>query len=92
MGLTSAIVLLAVFWFMVLFVVLPIGLRTQSDEGARLIGTHASAPEISHLKRKLVWTTVIALVLWLPTCAIIMSGIITVDDFDLFSRFGPDAN
>ena len=92
MGITSAIVLFAVFWFMTLFVVLPIGLRTQGDEGARLVGTHASAPETTHLKRKLWWTTGIALVLWVPTCAIILSGIVTVEDFDLFSRFGPGSS
>lgn len=92
MGITSAIVLLAVFWFMTLFIVLPIGLRTQGDEGARLIGTHASSPENANLKRKMLWTTVIAVVLWIPTCAVILSGIITVEDFDLFSRFGPGSN
>lgn len=92
MGITSAIVLLAVFWFMTLFIVLPIGLRTQGDEGARLIGTHASAPENAQLKRKMLWTTVIAVVLWVPTCAVILSGVITVEDFDLFSRFGPGSN
>ncbi len=32
MGITSALVLFAVIWFMVLFVTLPIGLRTQGDE------------------------------------------------------------
>ena len=89
MGITSAIVLFAVFWFMTLFVVLPIGLKTQEDEGARLIGTHGSAPEGTNLKRKMLWTTAIALVLWAITTAVILSGAITVDDFDLFKRFGP---
>ena len=31
MGITSAIVLFAVIWFMVLFIVLPLGLQTQTE-------------------------------------------------------------
>ena len=31
MGITSALVLFAVFWFMILFIALPIKLETQGD-------------------------------------------------------------
>ena len=92
MGITSALVLFAVFWFMLLFIALPIRLETQGDLGARLIGTSAGSPEVTHLRKKLRWVTVIAFALWIPTCAIILSGVISVDDFDLYSRFGPGAN
>ncbi len=33
MGITSALVLFAVIWFLVLFIVLPIRLKTQGDLG-----------------------------------------------------------
>ncbi len=89
MGITSALVLLAVFWFMILFIALPIKLETQGDRGERLVGTSAGSPEVTHLRTKLRWVTIIALVLWVPTCAIILSGVISVDDFDLYARFGP---
>lgn len=88
MQITSAIVLFAVYWFMLLFIALPIRLQTQGDKGARLIGTPASAPEVTHLKRKMIWVTIITVILWVPTCAVILSGVITVEDFDLFTRFG----
>ena len=42
MNVVSAIVLFAVIWFMVLFVVLPLRLKTQGDVGERLVGTHAA--------------------------------------------------
>ena len=89
MGITSALVLLAVFWFMILFIALPIKLETQGDRGERLIGTSAGSPEVTHLRTKLRWVTIVAVALWVPTCAIILSGLITVEDFDLYRRFGP---
>ena len=91
MGITSALVLFAVFWFMILFVALPIKLETQGDRGERLVGTSADSPEVTHMRKKLRWVTIVAVLLWVPTCAIILSGWISVDDFDLYSRFGPGA-
>ena len=44
MSIVSAIVLFAVIWFMVLFIVLPIRLETQGDVGEHVPGTHAGSP------------------------------------------------
>mgnify|MGYP001823135735 CR=1 FL=1 len=89
MAITSALVLLAVIWFMVLFIVLPLRLKTQGEVGEVVPGTPASAPTNPRLKRKAKIVTIIALPLWAITCAIILTGTITIDDFDLYSRFGP---
>lgn len=87
MQITSAIVLLAVYWFMVLFIVLPLRLKTQGDAGERLIGTSASSPAEFDMRRKLLVVTAIAVPLWAITSAIIIWGGITVEDFDLFRVF-----
>ena len=87
MGITSAIVLYAVIWFMTLFVVLPIGLRTQGDEGEIVRGTPASAPAGGRMPRVFKIVTIVAFPIWLVICGVILSGWITVDDFDLFHRF-----
>jgi predicted secreted protein len=84
----SAVVLLAVIWFMTLFVILPLRLTTQGEAGTTVKGTLGSAPENPRLKRKFLLTTVVALVLWGITVGIILSGWITMDDIDLFRRFG----
>lgn len=89
MSIASALVLLAVIWFLVLFVVLPLRLTTQGDAGEVVPGTPQSAPLDPQLKRKAVIVTAVTLPLWGIICAIIITGAITVDDFDLFSRFGP---
>ena len=91
MAITSALVLLAVIWFLVLFIVLPLRLTTQSEAGEVVPGTPSSAPINPQLKRKAKIVTLVALPLWIITCAVIISGTITVDDFDLFHRFGPDS-
>ena len=43
MGITAALVLFAVIWFMVLFITLPIRLQTQGDVGEVTPGTQAGA-------------------------------------------------
>lgn len=88
MQITSALVLLAVLWFLTLFIVLPIRMETQGDTGKVTMGTPAGAPAQINMKRKIKITSIVAFALWVPLCAIILSGIITVDDFDLFHRFG----
>lgn len=86
MGPTSAIVLFAVIWFMVFFVVLPIRVETQGDRGEVVPGTHAGSPEVHHLKKKAWITTGIAVVLWAVIAGIILSGVITLEDIDWFNR------
>jgi predicted secreted protein len=90
MGITSAIVLFAVIWFMVLFIALPIGLRTQGDEGEVVPGTMAGSPANLNMKRKLWIVTGISAVLWVVIAGIILSGAITVRDLDFFGRLGPE--
>ncbi|MGR3697087.1 MAG: DUF1467 family protein [Roseovarius sp.] len=91
MGVTSAIVLFAVIWFMTFFVVLPIRIQTQGDLGEVVPGTHAGSPEHHHLKKKAWITTGIAIVLWIIIGGTIISGVITVRDLDMFNRMGPPA-
>ncbi|SFP81458.1 DUF1467 family protein [Tranquillimonas alkanivorans] len=89
MSITSAIVLYAVIWFMTLFVALPVRLRTQGDENEIVPGTHAGAPANLQMKRKALWVTGISFVLWILIAGIILSGWITVRDFDWFGRMDP---
>lgn len=89
MGPTSALVLYAVTWFMVFFVILPIGLSTQGDEGRILRGTHAGSPARFPLRRKLIQTTIWGTLIWAILSAVILSGVISVRDLDFFNRMTP---
>ena len=80
MAITSAMVLFAVVWFMVMFIVLPIGRRTQGDEGKVVPGTQAGAPANFNLRRTVVIVTAISLVVWAIICAVIISEVISIRD------------
>jgi len=89
MGITSALVLFAVIWFMTFLIVIPFRVETQGDRGEIVPGTHAGSPEVHNLKRKAWITTAISVVLWIIIAGIIFSGWITVEDLDWFNRMGP---
>ncbi len=91
MTITSAIVLFSVIWFMVLFVMLPIGLRTQGDVGETVPGTHESAPADFRMRRMALRVTAVSVVLWVLFAGVIASGWITVADLDWFGRGTPPA-
>ena len=86
MGITSAIVLFAVIWFLTLFVVLPLRLQTQGDLGKVEPGTHAGSPENPQMKKRFLVTTAVALVLWAIVAGSIIEGVFSVRDFDWFNR------
>ena len=71
MTITSAIVLLSVYWFIILFIILPINDTTQNDERNIIEGTAPSSPVNPNLKRKVSITTIVSIILWIPTCLVI---------------------
>lgn len=91
MAITSAIVLYAVIWFLVLFLVLPLRLVTQGDAGDVVPGTPESAPQDAQMGRKLKIVTMVATPVWAVVTAIILSGVIEVRDFDWMGRLPPEA-
>jgi predicted secreted protein len=67
MSLATAIAIYFIIWWTVLFAVLPWGVRSQEESGAVIKGSDPGAPAIPHLGRKLIWTSIIAalvFVLW----------------------------
>ncbi len=60
MSLSFAIAIYFIIWWTVLFAVLPIGVRTQAEDGVVVPGTPESAPTAPRLLRVVVLTTVIS--------------------------------
>ncbi|MBU2994660.1 DUF1467 family protein [Octadecabacter sp. 1_MG-2023] len=89
MGITSAIVLFAVVWFMTFFIVLPLRMTTQEEAGEVVPGTHKSAPADAQVGRKARITTYFAIPIWAAITVIILSGWISVRDLDWFGRMDP---
>ena len=87
----EAVVLYLVIWFMVFFIALQVRTRSQAEAGSIVPGTPASAPSEFNMKRRMIWTTVAAVLLWSVIAAIILSGRVTLRDIDWFGRLGPEA-
>ncbi|MBK5928566.1 DUF1467 family protein [Rhodobaculum claviforme] len=88
MNVTSAVVLFAVIWFMVLFVVLPLRLKTQGEDGHVVPGTPESAPVDPRIGPKVKLVTAISVVLWAVISAIILSGVVSITDLDISGWLG----
>lgn len=80
MNLTGGIVLFASIWWLTLFVVMPIGQRSQADMGEVVAGTHAGAPSSLAWKRKLFITTAVTTAIWGVIAFIILGDYITRAD------------
>jgi predicted secreted protein len=77
MAITTAIAIYFLIWWIVLFAVLPWGVRAQGEEGAA--GTDPGAPRVPHLKAKLVWTTVLATVIFAAGAYAHVNRLVTLD-------------
>jgi predicted secreted protein len=51
-------------WWVVLFAVLPFGVRSQHETGTIVPGSEPGAPEAPRLLRKALWTTLVSAVLF----------------------------
>lgn len=92
MGITSAIVLFAVVWFMTFFIVLPLRLETQGEAGEVVPGTHKSAPADAQIGRRARIATYWAIPIWAVLTTILLSGWISVSDFDWFGHMSSGAD
>lgn len=61
MGLLSAFAIFFIIWWLVLFTVLPIGIRSQIEEGDTTLGTEHGAPTSPQIGRKMLLTTAISI-------------------------------
>ena len=79
MSLSFAIAIYFIIWWTVLFAVLPIGVRTQGEEGAVVPGTPESAPAAPRLLRVVLLTTVISALVFAALWAVVRYGIVDLN-------------
>ena len=60
MSLTTAFAIYFVIWWIMLFAVLPFGVRSQDEAGDIAHGTDPGAPAVPRLWWKLLWTTLVS--------------------------------
>lgn len=87
MSIALAAAIYVICWWLVLFAILPIGVRTQQEAGVVEPGTPESAPEITRLWIKLAATTVIAALIFALVYVLIVYKPIGLDDIPFLPRF-----
>jgi predicted secreted protein len=80
MSWTTALAIYFVAWWIVLFLVLPFGVRSQQEEGAVSPGTDPGAPVLPLLIKKAIWTTVLTAVLCGVFFWLFLTRRVTFDD------------
>ncbi len=68
-----------VLWWVVLFVTLPFGVRSQHEDGVGAPGTDPGAPIASRMGRKLIWTTVLSAIIFAAGLIAYHAGFLNIE-------------
>ena len=68
-----------VIWWVVLFLTLPFGVRSQHEDGEGAPGTDPGAPVAARMGRKLIWTTVISAAIFAAAMLAYNSGLLNIE-------------
>lgn len=83
MDIGGSIVVLVVSWWVAFQALLPVGVRSQTEEGQTLPGD-PGAPVQGKLLKKGLWAAAIAIVIWAVLFAIIHYSGLSFDDLPSF--------
>jgi predicted secreted protein len=81
MGIAGSLMVITIAWWLAFFALLPVGIRSQLEDGHVVPGTEPSAPTAPHLGKKAIWAFVIALVVWACLFSVIEFQLVSLDDF-----------
>lgn len=87
MSILTGFAIYFIIWWVTLFVILPIGVRTQADEQDVTMGTTESAPLNLRMGRKLIWTSIVSAAVFGVYALLTMVFGLSVDSIP---RFIPD--
>ena len=68
-----------VLWWVMLFVTLPFGVRSQHEDGVGAPGTDPGAPILTRMGRKLIWTTIISAIVFGIGLAAYHAGYLSIE-------------
>jgi predicted secreted protein len=80
MSVSTSVAIFFIIWWVVLFAVLPWGIRSQAESGEVVPGSDPGAPALPKLKSKLVWTTLVAGIVFAAFQVIYRYRLVSLDD------------
>jgi predicted secreted protein len=78
-SIATAFAIYFVLWWIVLFVTLPFGVRSQHEDGEGVPGTDPGAPIASQMGRKLIWTTAISAIIFASAMLAFNAGYLNIE-------------
>ena len=86
MTITSALILLALTFVIVFFIVMQTRITTQGEVNEDVVeGTPVSAPAGEHVRSYAIWALLISLPIWGFEIWLIFSGYLTIEMFDFYN-------
>jgi predicted secreted protein len=87
MSVSAGFAIYFIIWWVVLFTVLPVGIRSQAETGDIIPGSAPSAPTSFSMVRKAIWTTIISALVFGSFLFVYETGLIGLDDIPFLPRF-----
>ena len=78
-SISTALAIYFVLWWVTLFLTLPFGVRSQHEDGEGAPGTDPGAPIVTHMGRKLIWTTVISAIIFASAMLAFNAGYFNIE-------------
>jgi len=79
MSIGTFIAIYFIIWWVVLFAVLPWGVRSQHESGDIAPGTEPGAPSVHLVWKKLLWTTIIAGIVYAACYGLYRFNLVPID-------------
>jgi len=90
MPLVTGIAVYFVLWWLIIFIVLPWGVKGQHEEGKIVRGSEPGAPTKARMKRKAIQTTILTAIVWVIIFVIVKYKLIDIDNIPFIPDFSID--
>jgi predicted secreted protein len=90
MPLVTGIAVFFVLWWLLLFVILPLDIKGQHEDGDVVKGTEPGAPSQPFIKRKIIQTTILTAIVWVIIFVVIEFKLIDMDNIPFIPDFRRD--
>ena len=78
-SISTALAIYFVMWWLVLFLTLPFGVRSQHEDNVGAPGTDPGAPILTRMGPKLIWTTIISAVIFAISMFAYNAGYLSIE-------------
>jgi predicted secreted protein len=87
MQISTGLAIYFLIWWLILFTVLPFGVRSQHESDDVVRGSDPGAPAIPRLGQKLIWTTIVSAIVFAIVAYLYIQRIVTLDGLGTWFGF-----